>query len=639
MSSPRSTQESVSGRLPVLVALAVGAVVTGLAVAAWTDGKTLPTVLGAVLGGLVSTFAPTLIDRWREKAAAHDALNATAELLPDGSGPAMLLHPSRGVVPFEGRERELKELLTWCNDPQAGRLRLLTGPGGVGKSRLAVELGKRLGKAWGVLEVGDDAEADALSRWRAVEHRKVLVVVDYAETRTGLSDLLQEVSSDEGRRVRVLLLARSAGDWWQRLSAGPPRVRQMVAAAGADGIDLSEQITTDKSEHDLVTQAISYFATALNVPTPQHFEVDLGEGPHRILDLHAAALVVVLRSLRRGDGVVNVRAEDVLEELLGHERRYWVQSAQEHGLLQGPSGLNARTIERTVAAGTLLGARDRNQAAEVAGRVPGGVTSTKVADWLRELYPPDDEHEWLGRLRPDRLAELHVTRQLSDSDELLTACLKDLDERQGRRALVTLARAAQELPAASEILQRLLPQVATEVGKVPAPRKTLVALYETLPHPSVLLAEAHALLARRILDSTPANADPGERARWLYALGLHLAELGRPHDALTATQEAVTGYRELAATYPDRYRPDLAASLNNLGNRFSDLGRPHNALTATQEAVTSYRELATANPDRYRPDLAACLNNLGNRFSELGRPAEAEQVRREAERIRAGYGD
>ena len=35
------------------------------------------------------------------------------------------------------------------------------------------------------------------------------------------------------------------------------------------------------------------------------------------------------------------------------------------------------------------------------------------------------------------------------------------------------------------------------------------------------------------------------------------------------------------------------------------------------------RELAAASPDRYRPDLARSLDNLGVRFSELGRPATA----------------
>ncbi|NUO97129.1 MAG: AAA family ATPase [Nonomuraea sp.] len=158
---------------------------------------------GAVAGGVATTFAPTLLETWRNQDQAREALEAVAEPLPGYGGPALLLHASRGVVPFAGRQRELEQLLAWCADPTARRLRLLTGPGGVGKSRLAVELAARLAPEWGVLEVRDDAEAEALTRWRAVDQRQVLLVVDYAETRTALSELLREVATDTGRRVRL----------------------------------------------------------------------------------------------------------------------------------------------------------------------------------------------------------------------------------------------------------------------------------------------------------------------------------------------------------------------------------------------------------------------------------------------------
>ncbi|MFC7590285.1 tetratricopeptide repeat protein [Nonomuraea antimicrobica] len=54
--------------------------------------------------------------------------------------------------------------------------------------------------------------------------------------------------------------------------------------------------------------------------------------------------------------------------------------------------------------------------------------------------------------------------------------------------------------------------------------------------------------------------------------------------------------------------------------------------------MTTYRELTAAFPERYRPDLATSLTNLGIWLAALGRPAEAEEMQREAERIRADYG-
>lgn len=88
--------------------------------------------------------------------------------------------------------------------------------------------------------------------------------------------------------------------------------------------------------------------------------------------------------------------------------------------------------------------------------------------------------------------------------------------------------------------------------------------------------------------------------------------------------------RELAAASPDRYRPDLAAALSNLGVRFSELGRPADALPATQEAVALYRELAAAIPDRYRPYLATALSVLADALAALGRNEEAAVARAEA---------
>ncbi|MEV6710270.1 tetratricopeptide repeat protein, partial [Micromonospora wenchangensis] len=93
----------------------------------------------------------------------------------------------------------------------------------------------------------------------------------------------------------------------------------------------------------------------------------------------------------------------------------------------------------------------------------------------------------------------------------------------------------------------------------------------------------------------------------LNNLGNHLADLGRPEQALTPAEEAVRIRRHLAETNPDAYLPNLATSLNNLGNHLADLGRPEQALTTTEEAVRIRRHLAETNPDAYLPDLAISL--------------------------------
>ncbi|NRQ39493.1 ATP-binding protein [Nonomuraea sp. NN258] len=609
---------------------ALGVAALAAMVAALADSKGLVTAIWAGVGGLGTAFAPALWERWKSRRAALAMAENMAELVPEGLG--ALLHPSRAVVPFLGRDRELKDLLDWCADPEAERLRLLVGPGGVGKSRLAVELAERLGDSWGYIEVGDDDEATALSTWREISGSKVLLVVDYAETRANLPAMLQEVAADTGRRVRVLLLARTAGEWWQQLGAQGARVRQMVTAAGA-GIALADKISASASDITIVAEAARHFAKALNVPMPKRMAIELSDSPQRTLDLHAAALVLVLRSIAHTQpDASTLRVQDVLNELLGHERRYWVQSAHVRGLSSGPYGLSVVTIEQTVAVGTLLGARSRAEAADVVGRVPDGAATMTVADWLRELYPPgqNTDQEWLGRMGPDRLAELHVTTQLARSPELLMSCLDNITPIQVRQALVTLGRAAQELEEAAKILQGLIPDIAAGRGPIAASRDTLIALYEILPYPTDALAQGRALIALRILGDTPDDAPSRERGRWLVAASLHLGDIGKPAEALALAEQAVDIYRSLAASKLHLDGQSLAIALSNISIWLWEVGRSAEALPAAQEAVTIHRGLAKRYPGTHNADLARSLINLGVRLSTLGESSEALAVTEEA---------
>jgi pSer/pThr/pTyr-binding forkhead associated (FHA) protein len=253
----------------------------------------------------------------------------------------------------------------------------------------------------------------------AREGRKgpVMLVIDYAETRTGLSDLLRAVAADDGI-VRVLLLARAAGEWWDRLAADEPAVRDLVTQAGHEQ-PLAVAVSEDQSDEDLMRAATQAFAKALGIAVPPHGAVQAPAGAVRILDLHAAALVAVLRS--DGQGSVPLSVTDVVDELLGHEERFWQGTAQNLGLLAGPDGMTVTTLRQIVTAAALLGARSQAQAVQLLRRVPGAAATVKVASWLRDLYPPDPaavsdaDAEWLGRLQPDRLAERLAVSQLTKS--------------------------------------------------------------------------------------------------------------------------------------------------------------------------------------------------------------------------------
>jgi hypothetical protein len=84
---------------------------------------------------------------------------------------------------------------------------------------------------WRCERVADGKKGEAIGTLRAVTRGRALLVVDYAETRVGLGQMLTALASDQGCGLRVLLLARSAGDWWDQLGVGQPGVWDLVQSA------------------------------------------------------------------------------------------------------------------------------------------------------------------------------------------------------------------------------------------------------------------------------------------------------------------------------------------------------------------------------------------------------------------------
>jgi len=297
-------------RLRIILALAAVVILAAVgALVGATIGRTAGVIIGAVLGalaGVVGGNVPGIRESARQRAAdkqAADArLRAAGEPPLDATGPSLLLWPAREVVEFTGRDSELAELLAWCQSAPRISVRLVTGAGGVGKTRLALKVAaewKAAGREY--LKVDSHADANAMAAVRGVTSGPVLLVVDYAETRTGLGDLLRAVLDDPGR-VRVLLVARSLGEWWDWLAEEPaPAVAHLLREASP--IRLDAPITSQLSDAQLATEAVPFFTRELKLTSPSEVVFDVPNDRRLpVLVLHAAALLAVLRSAGASTG-------------------------------------------------------------------------------------------------------------------------------------------------------------------------------------------------------------------------------------------------------------------------------------------------------------------------------------------------
>jgi tetratricopeptide (TPR) repeat protein len=590
-----------------------------------------------------------------------EAFEAVGRSVPDAvrRQPSRLLAARYRVVPFTGRERDLAELADWRDDGQPGVVvRLLYGPGGQGKTRLAARFAELSTQAgWTVVQVVhrsyETTARAGVNPDTIAAGRGLLLVVDYAE-RWPLDDMLQLVRDPRLTApvpVRVLLLARGAGGWWDTMQYRFDRFDVASDSMRLESLadTLSERTRVFAAARDrFAASDLLDVADSDRIRAPEHIDTDAFR---LVLTLHMAALAAVSAHPRRQTPPHEPAALSAY--LLQREREYWQAMYDNQRISIRPDAM-ARAVFTAILSRPL----PYDNAVSALDRV-GIPAAGQVIDDHRLCYPPVDPTMVLAPLYPDRLGEDFLALQTPGHhvhsytpDPWAADAVRHLLSYEAgaqdpppwtRTAITTLVETARRWPHVAHAhlypLIRRYPQLALAGGGATLAALVSIddvdmAMLESVErlvstHRHVDLDTGIAALAQRLTDYRLTTvSDPAKRAALYGAVSYRLSNAGRWEEAVAATDEAVRLYRQLAVSNP-AFEAPLAEQLTNLGSFLSQIGRREEALAAATEAVKVSRRVTTVNPSS-ATNLVSALTNLSNALAGIGRRDEALTASEEA---------
>lgn len=205
---------------------------------------------------------------------------------PSRCPPGALLRAEFRQVPFHGREELLTDYQAWLTSPDQVSVRLLTGAGGMGKTRFALELAIAARDNRWVAGFASEDTINALS-----QKEPGLVIIDYAETRRRLVELAVAQGLIRRGPTRLVLLARAATDWWHELLTTRGEVGDLLSSRSTTRHRM-EPLALDEGARQLsYDTALRAFSAALGAPPAAEAKVDFAAPEFdRVLLLHMHAL-------------------------------------------------------------------------------------------------------------------------------------------------------------------------------------------------------------------------------------------------------------------------------------------------------------------------------------------------------------
>jgi tetratricopeptide (TPR) repeat protein len=643
--------------LPVVTAFAAFVIGATAGWAAFADNKKGWTLASAAAAGVIGAMVPGLAQVFVNASAASTRRRQALQRITTKRLPGSvveLLRPQAAVIGFLGRSQVLRQLQDWVDDSDSAAVRLVIGPGGTGKTRLAHQFARGQQALW-VHVGGEKAALEALGPDMA---RPLLLIIDYAEARDRKDLAVLMCAAQRDSEVRVLLLARAIGPWWDGMSASYTEQAHLVDALTipAHVIELTAQIG-GYTPTAIVTGAAAEFALHLNQLVPTLDENHVWDPETPVLRLHADALLAVLDGAFRADGY------NVLTEVLRHETRYWRATAARAGLAAEAGTEEDATLRRLVGVAALLGADNSKELADLVTRVvPPGAEVGRYERWLRELYPATGSaSDQLGALQPDTLAEhLAVDVCVDIGDDGLADLVHGISQSQAVRALTVLGRAATRDDRADRIVDALIAlgvivvleaaiQVAPQFPKFYSDRVAIFLAHNELTPTDIRKLAANAynapfelikvtcVLYEILIQKLGASTTPANRLLTYFQYASALRWAGQYHQALENNSEALTLWTEEfqdVASGSIAVRSEYISALSQQAVLLALTGNPTRAEQVSAGVLDLVRQITSRDSNERHRLLADVVTNHALRLYELGRTEDALKLSSEAVDLR-----
>jgi hypothetical protein len=295
-----------------------------------------------------------------------------APKLLTGTPQSRLVYSARST-PMIGRDHELEQLRGFLEDNLPFRWWVITGSGGAGKSRLALEFTLAHWGDWWTGFLSDTQNLEFWSNWRP--EWPTLIVVDYvaavAASIGKVVDTLQKHSREFAFPVRILLIARSADEpWWKEFLGRESRTvsESILAARFFDSPMQLHSLSTNETwaiiEHELSAARVGWSEDDKQYLSQKLTALDPSGSP-----MYAMLLA---DAFAHGEKAAKWDTALLVENVIERERVRWRAAGM------------ARADEQALALATMIG----NLKLDVISRAQGKSLLPAPEDYKPELFEP-----------------------------------------------------------------------------------------------------------------------------------------------------------------------------------------------------------------------------------------------------------